>query len=70
MEFIKGKSIKAWIGTLGEAKSIHIVEIIDEGLTYCPQIVYRYWLNNKWQYRIDYQSTIEMNIDFAEKFKE
>lgn len=33
---------------------IHIVDVIDEGLTFCPMVVYRYWLaiKQRWQYEI------------------
>lgn len=67
IDFKKGETYLAHIGHLGEARKVHIVEVIQEGLTFCPMIVYRYYskTRRRWQYMIDTAYLLTADIDTA-----
>jgi hypothetical protein len=68
MEFIVGDSFKAHMPSLGEFRKIHIVSVIDEGLTFCPMVVYRYWGKHRlrWFYQIEDAFTLTAQIQRAQ----
>lgn len=72
MEFKKGETYNCHIWAEGEPYKIHIVEVIDEGMSYCPMIVFRYYgkLKNTWFYRVEHASSVQNNIEIAAKDKE
>ncbi len=62
MTFEKGQSYR-WTDGYYNYK-IHIVEVIDEGLTYCQMIVFRYFGKRKqwWHYQIKSKDMLEFDI--------
>lgn len=54
-KFIVGKSYKTHMPSLGEFRRIVIVVVINDGFSWCDEIVYRYWVKHKrrWFYEIE-----------------
>lgn len=51
---------------------IHIVNVIDEGLTFCPMVVYRYYNVGKqaWKYLVESAFMLSGHIEIAEADKD
>lgn len=62
-QFQKGQTYK-WDGG-GYYYKIHIVEIIDEGLSYCPLIVFRYFGKHKQWWHYEIKSAALLTIDIS-----
>lgn len=76
-EFKKGELFTMYLRHAGAVRKIHIVEVIDEGKSFCPLVVYRYFGVHKrwWHYCIEdaYSLTGQMELSkqlYPEKYKE
>lgn len=70
-DFKPGETYRADIGGYSNYK-IHIVRVIDEGLFFCPIVVYRYYGTTKqwWHYETDNAYSLTGGIERAEKTKD
>ena len=66
LPFKEGETYRLLIGPL--VYKIHIVKIIDEGLTFSPQVVYRYYGKSKqyWHYEVKSAFMLTGEIDITE----
>lgn len=69
LSFQEGQTYIADIGSMYKYK-IHIVAVIDEGLSHCPMIVYRFYGKTKqwWHYEIKSAFLLTGDIKRAETF--
>lgn len=68
MNFKAGKTHKAHIPHLGDFRKIHVVSVVDEGLSFCPMVVYRYFgkIKRVWFYEIENAFTLTSHIHRAQ----
>ena len=63
INFVIGEKHKAYCGYI-IPRVITIVSVIDEGLTYCPVIVFRYY-HKKWVYKTESAYLLTCDISRA-----